>query len=175
MGWGSHFHSCLWNLSVSPPKSENTGLNHSHVKWSAFKDPSHMIHLSGTSGSCQHGAFSHFFRLFSTFGLMHQNVVTLGGGMCMLFEICKKTPFQKCMGWGGIGGHIFEYRGRTFRRFRVFGPQAAAEGNNDSYSDSGSARPENSYFLVFNHISIFCQASPSAHAGMSDFRVTGSD
>ena len=23
-----------------------------------------------------------------------------GGGMCILFEICKKTPFQKCMGWG---------------------------------------------------------------------------
>ena len=21
--------------------------------------------------------------------------------MCILFEICKKTPFQKCMGWGG--------------------------------------------------------------------------
>ena len=45
--------------------------------------------------------------------------------MCMLFEICEKTPFQKCMGWGGIGDYIFEYRGRTFRRFRVFGPQAA--------------------------------------------------
>ena len=24
-----------------------------------------------------------------------------GGGMCMLFEICEKRPFQKCMGWGG--------------------------------------------------------------------------
>ena len=21
--------------------------------------------------------------------------------MCMLFEICEKRPFQKCMGWGG--------------------------------------------------------------------------
>ena len=21
--------------------------------------------------------------------------------MCMLFEICEKKPFQKCMGWGG--------------------------------------------------------------------------
>ena len=47
-----------------------------------------------------------------------------GGGMCILFEICEKRPFQKCMGWGGIGNHIFEYRGRTFRCFRVFGPQA---------------------------------------------------
>ena len=66
-------------------------------------NPKHMQYLSGTSVSCQHGAFSHFFRLFSTFGLMHQNVVTLGGGfLCMLFEICEKTLFQKCLGWGGI-------------------------------------------------------------------------
>ena len=87
---------------------------------------SHKPYLSGTFRRCQHGAFSHFFRLFSTFGLMPQSVVTLGGGgMCMLFEICEKTPFQNCMGWGGIGDHIFEYRGQTFWRFRVFGPQAA--------------------------------------------------
>ena len=49
-----------------------------------------------------------FFRFFSTFGLMHQNVVTCGGGgggMCMLFENCEKRPFQKCMGWWGVGGH----------------------------------------------------------------------
>ena len=52
---------------------------------------------------------------------MHINIVPLGGGMCMLSEICEKRPFQKCMGWGGIGDHIFEYRGPTFRRFRVFG------------------------------------------------------
>ena len=26
-----------------------------------------------------------------------------GGGMCILFEICKKTPFQKCVGLGGRG------------------------------------------------------------------------
>ena len=45
--------------------------------------------------------------------------------MCTLFEICEKTPFQNCMGKGGIGDHIFEYRGRTFRHFRVFEPQAA--------------------------------------------------
>ena len=31
--------------------------------------------------------------------------------MCMLFEICEKRPFQKCMGWGGgVGGHSFEHR-----------------------------------------------------------------
>ena len=24
-----------------------------------------------------------------------------GGGICILFEICVKRPFQKCMGWGG--------------------------------------------------------------------------
>ena len=26
-----------------------------------------------------------------------------GGGMCTLFEICEKRPFQKCTGWGGGG------------------------------------------------------------------------
>ena len=31
--------------------------------------------------------------------------------MCILFEICKKTPFQKCMGWGGGGG--FSQRSTT--------------------------------------------------------------
>ena len=32
-----------------------------------------------------------------------------GGDMCILFEICEKRPFQKCMGWlGGVGGHSFE-------------------------------------------------------------------
>ena len=25
----------------------------------------------------------------------------LRGGMCILFEMCEKRPFQKCMGWGG--------------------------------------------------------------------------
>ena len=33
-----------------------------------------------------------------------------GGGLCILFEICEKRPFLKCMGKGGIGDHIFEYR-----------------------------------------------------------------
>ena len=37
------------------------------------------IYLSGTSRRCQRGANSHFGKVFSTFGLMHQNVVTLGG------------------------------------------------------------------------------------------------
>ena len=28
----------------------------------------------------------------------------------MLFEICEKRPFQKCMGWGGGGAHSFAHR-----------------------------------------------------------------
>ena len=65
------------------------------------------------------------FGNFYNFCLDVQTCRHLGGGMCILFEICEKRPFQKCMGWGGIGDHIFEYRGRTFRCFRVFGPQPA--------------------------------------------------
>ena len=32
---------------------------------------------------------------------MRQNFVSLGGGMCILFEIREKRAFQKCMGLGG--------------------------------------------------------------------------
>ena len=66
-----------------------------------------------------------FFQGFLNFLSKAPKFHSVGGGMCMLFEICEKRPFQKCMGWGGIGDHIFEYRGRPFRRFRVFRPQAA--------------------------------------------------
>ena len=36
------------------------------------------------------------------------NMLSLGGGggMCILFEICKKRPFQKCMGSGRGGGGL---------------------------------------------------------------------
>ena len=58
-------------------------------------------YLSGTSVLCQHGAFSHFFRLFSTFGVMHQNVVTLGG-VCVCFsKSVGKRRFRNVWVGGG--------------------------------------------------------------------------
>ena len=36
------------------------------------------------------------------------------GGMCILFEICEKRPFQKCMGWGRVGCHTFEHKAGTW-------------------------------------------------------------
>ena len=42
-----------------------------------------------------------FFQTFLNFWRNAPKCRHLGGGMCMLFEICGKTPFQKCMGWGG--------------------------------------------------------------------------
>ena len=57
------------------------------------------------------------FQDFLTFWSNALNFHSVGGGMCMLFEICEKRPFQKCMGWGG-GGHSFAQRavnGRTHR------------------------------------------------------------
>ena len=39
--------------------------------------------------------------------------------MLYLFEISEKWPFRKGKDLGGVGGHIFEIRGRTFGRFGV--------------------------------------------------------
>ena len=46
------------------------------------------------------------FGSFCNFCFHVQTCRHLGGGMCILFEICKKTPFQKCMGLGGRGCHF---------------------------------------------------------------------
>ena len=44
-----------------------------------------------------------FFQTFLNFWSNAPKCRHLGGGvLCMLFEICEKTPFQKCLGWGGI-------------------------------------------------------------------------
>ena len=77
-------------------------------------------YLSGTFSSCQHEANSHFFRLYSTFGLMHQNFVTLGG-VCVCFsKSVRKGHFRNVWvsGGGGVGGHSFVHgavNGRTHR------------------------------------------------------------
>ena len=45
-----------------------------------------------------------FWGFLNFFGLMCQNFVLLGGGgYVLLFEICEKRPFQKCMGLGLAG------------------------------------------------------------------------
>ena len=46
--------------------------------------------------------------------------------MCMFFEICEKRPFQKCMGWGGGGGHSFAHRAVQGRAHRA---QAMVQGS----------------------------------------------
>ena len=59
------------------------------------------------------------FQGFLTFWSNARKFRSVGGAMCMLFEICEKRPFQKCMDWGGgVGGHSFAQRavnGRTHR------------------------------------------------------------
>ena len=42
-----------------------------------------------------------FFQVFFNFWSNAPKCRYLGGGMCMLFEIYEKRPFQKCMGWEG--------------------------------------------------------------------------
>ena len=55
--------------------------------------------------------------------------------MCILFEICEKRPFQKCMGWGGVDDHIFEQM--ELQSGRCTG-QGNARGTTD-YSESESS------------------------------------
>ena len=60
------------------------------------------------------------------------------GGMCILFEICEKGPFQKCMGlgWGwGVDGHIFE---QTELQIGQCTRRSNARGTTD-YSESESS------------------------------------
>ena len=81
-------------------------------------------YLSGTSIICQHGANSQFFRVFSTFGPMHQNVVTSGGGgVCVCFlKSVREGHFRNVwVGGGGVGGRSFEHRavqGTTHRKWQ---------------------------------------------------------
>ena len=51
------------------------------------------------------GTFRHFLQLLLPCANMSSPGG--GGGMCILFEICKKTPIQKCKGGGGGGGSHF--------------------------------------------------------------------
>ena len=48
------------------------------------------LYLSGTFITCQHGANSHFFRVFSIFFQCTKMLFTKGGGICILFEVCEK-------------------------------------------------------------------------------------
>ena len=80
----------------------------------------HLFRLvSGYPGVCLHISLRHsvyanteqihIFPGFSQLLVQCTKMSLPWGGMCMLFEICEKRPFQKCMGWEGIGDHIFEY------------------------------------------------------------------
>ena len=77
-----HWPLTSWGRSLFSVESD--GVNRSTCSCSEFVCSG--VYLSGTFISCQHGANSHFFRFSSTFGLMHQNVVTLGGGVCVAFR-----------------------------------------------------------------------------------------
>ena len=39
-----------------------------------------------------------YFQCFLHFSARAPKFRSVGGGMCILFEICEKRPFQKCMG-----------------------------------------------------------------------------
>ena len=80
-GWMAQAHQKAWRPCTTlptPPKFRCADFLKDEIPPSPRRRRSERIrtYLSGTSVPCQHGAFSHFFRLFSTFGLIHQNVVT---------------------------------------------------------------------------------------------------
>ena len=60
-------------------------------------------YLSGTFRWRQLGGFLAFFPGFLNFSSDAPKYRSLGEVICILFEICVKRPFQKCMGWGGGG------------------------------------------------------------------------
>ena len=94
-------------------------------------------YLSGTSVLCQHGAFSHFFRLFSTFGVLHQNVVTLGG-VCVCFsKSVGKRRFRNV--WVG-GGRWSQFCAQSCTREDTQGTGNGPGITHYSESDSLSAR-----------------------------------
>ena len=97
----------------------------------------YCTYLSGTSGLCQHGAFSHFFRLFSTFGVLHQNVVTLGG-VCVCFsKSVGKRRFRNV--WVG-GGRWSQFCAQSCTREDTQGTGNGPGITHYSESDSLSAR-----------------------------------
>ena len=72
---------------------------------------------------------------------MRQNVVLFWEGMCILFEICGKRSFEKCMGWGGgVDDHILEQMELQSARCTR---QGNAQGTID-YSESESSSAPNS-------------------------------
>ena len=102
-----------------------------------------VAYLSGTSVLCQHGAFSHFFRLFSTFGVLHQNVVTLGG-VCVCFsKSVGKRRFRNV--WVG-GGRWSQFCAQSCTREDTQGTGNGPGITHYSESDSLSARAGTPFF-----------------------------
>ena len=66
-----------------------------------------------------------FFQTFLNFWSNAPKCRHLGGVCACFSKSVRKRRFRNVWVGGGIGDQIFEYRGRTFRRFRVFGPQGA--------------------------------------------------
>ena len=71
------------------------------------------------------GSFRRKVGDFSVFAVFLKNVAPLGGGggYVIPFRNLQEMAVSERhgLGGGGVGGHIFEIRGRTFGRFGVFG------------------------------------------------------
>ena len=54
--------------------------------------------ISQGHSECANSVGLAFFSGFLRFSPNAPKYRCLGGGMCILFEICERRPFQKCMG-----------------------------------------------------------------------------
>ena len=121
----------LQHVSGVTNPSRRTSIRNTEMMWC-------LAYLSGTSVLCQHGAFSHFFRLFSTFGVMHQNVVTLGG-VCVCFsKSVGKRRFRNV--WVG-GGRWSQFCAQSCTREDTQGTGNGPGITHYSESDSLSSLP----------------------------------
>ena len=75
------------------------------------------------------------------FGSNAPNFRPSWGGMCILFEICEKRSFQKCMGGGGSETIFLHNRGAKLDVARIFSnlPAQLAEVCNPCFPVPGDA------------------------------------
>ena len=111
----------------------------------------HKVPPSISLGDIQNVPTRSKFAIFQGFLTFWSNALKFrpigGGSMCILFEICEKRPFQKCMGWGG-GGRWSQFCTKSCKRkdtqsaFRCLVSRTLRHATASLYPDFIQAKPE---------------------------------